>query len=89
MIHQIQKKKNAINYDLYKLRLKRSRHSATNARTLGDYMYISAFDLRSDEQFASAHEKIKKCDFIYYTHERSSAIRKSTRSQNGIYSYQK
>ena len=35
------------------------RHSATNARTLGEYMYISAFDLRSDEQFASAQEKIK------------------------------
>ena len=36
------------------------RHSTTNARTLGEYMYISAFDLRSDEQFASAHEKIKE-----------------------------
>ena len=35
------------------------RHSATNARTLGEYMYISDFELRSDEQFASVHEKIK------------------------------
>ena len=36
------------------------RHSTTNARTLGEYMYISAFDLRSDGQFKNLTSSITR-----------------------------
>ena len=62
------------------------RHSATNARTLGEYMYISAFDLRSDEQFASVHEKIKENVTSFITRMRDLV---QYEKALGIYSYQK